>query len=96
MRGVDPRPYRGPVPIVTHLHGGHTTDESDGYPEAWYLPAANNIPAGFATTGTWYNFFRAKFGSAVGRHLGSGHRQVHVSRTTSVPQRSGITIMRWG
>jgi FtsP/CotA-like multicopper oxidase with cupredoxin domain len=49
------------VPIVTHLHGGHTTDESDGYPEAWYLPAANNIPRGFATTGTWYDFFRAKF-----------------------------------
>jgi spore coat protein A, manganese oxidase len=66
MHGDDPRPYRGPVPIVTHLHGGHTTDESDGYPEAWYLPAANNIPAGFATTGTWYNFFRAKFGARWG------------------------------
>ena len=26
-------------------------EESDGYPEAWYLPAANNIPAGFATDG---------------------------------------------
>jgi spore coat protein A len=66
MRGTDPEPYRGPVPIVTHLHGGHSTDESDGYPEAWYLPAANNIPAGVATTGTWYNFFRAKFGATWG------------------------------
>ena len=66
MRGFDPEPYRGPVPMVTHLHGGHTTDESDGYPEAWYLPAANNIPAGFATTGSWYNFFRAKFGDVWG------------------------------
>jgi spore coat protein A len=62
MHGMDPTPYRGPVPIVTHLHGGHTTDDSDGYPEAWYLPAAKNLPAGFATTGTWYNFFRAKAG----------------------------------
>src|SRR6266542_3582146 len=26
-----PDPYSGPVPIVTHLHGGHTTEESDGY-----------------------------------------------------------------
>src|SRR5678815_3380020 len=66
MRGSDPAPYRGPVPIVTHLHGGHSTDESDGYPEAWYLPAANNLPAGFATTGTWYNFFRAKFAAVWG------------------------------
>jgi bilirubin oxidase len=44
-------PYAGPVPIVTHLHGAHVTPESDGYPEAWYLPAAKNIPAGFATKG---------------------------------------------
>lgn len=66
MRGSDPEPYQGPVPIVTHLHGGHTTDESDGYPQAWFLPAANNIPQGFATTGTWYDFFRAKFGVVWG------------------------------
>lgn len=61
MPGRDPRPYRGPVPIVTHLHGAHSTDESDGYPEAWYLPAARNIPRGVASTGTWYNHFRAKY-----------------------------------
>ena len=46
--------YTGPVPIVTHLHGGHTTEESDGYAEAWYVPTANNIPAGFATGGSFY------------------------------------------
>lgn len=57
-RGTDPTPYRGPVPIVTHLHGGHTTEESDGYPEAWYLPAATNIPAGYASSGSWYDHFR--------------------------------------
>jgi hypothetical protein len=33
-----PGPYAGPVPLVTHLHGGHSTEESDGYAEAWYLP----------------------------------------------------------
>jgi hypothetical protein len=47
-----PGPYTGPVPIVTHLHGGHSSQESDGYAEAWYLPAADNIPAGYATEGT--------------------------------------------
>ena len=53
-----PGPYTGPVPIVTHLHGGHSAQESDGYAEAWYLPAANNVPTGFATEGTWYNAFK--------------------------------------
>jgi spore coat protein A, manganese oxidase len=38
-----PPPYKGPVPIVTHLHGAHVDPESDGYPEAWYLPNAANI-----------------------------------------------------
>ena len=33
-----PGPYTGPVPMVVHLHGGHSREESDGYPEAWYLP----------------------------------------------------------
>ena len=71
-RGFSAEPYRGPVPIVTHLHGGHSTDESDGYPEAWYLPAASNIPQGFATTGTWHNFFRAKFAAVWGGTWDSG------------------------
>ncbi len=32
------------VPVVTHLHGGHSEDASDGLPEAWFTP-------GFALTG---------------------------------------------
>ena len=67
--GCDTRPtfattpdrYTGPVPIVTHAHGAiGVGDESDGYSEAWYLPAANNIPDDYATEGTWYNFFKDK------------------------------------
>jgi hypothetical protein len=57
MRGFDPAPYLGPVPIVTHVHGAHTNEDSDGYAEAWYLPNANNIPAGYATTGTFFDYF---------------------------------------
>lgn len=56
-----PGPYTGPVPIVTHLHGGHSAEESDGYAEAWYLPHANNIPAGYARIGSFYEEFKAKF-----------------------------------
>ncbi len=60
-----PGPYKGPVPFVTHVHGmGGVDDWSDGYAEAWYLPAAGNIPAGFAIVGAWYDFFKAKSGLA--------------------------------
>ncbi|MFI6448625.1 multicopper oxidase family protein [Kitasatospora sp. NPDC050543] len=52
-----PGPYRGPVPIVAHLHGGHSRAEADGYPEAWYLPDALDIPDGYARTGTFYGAF---------------------------------------
>ncbi|MEW6217904.1 MAG: multicopper oxidase domain-containing protein [Thermodesulfobacteriota bacterium] len=54
-RGQSSAPYTGPVPIVTHVHGAHVGPESDGYPEAWWLPAANNIPAGYATQGGFFD-----------------------------------------
>ena len=56
-----PGPYLGPVPIITHVHGmERVADWSDGYAEAWFLPNAGNIPAGYAPVGTWYNFFQGK------------------------------------
>lgn len=51
----NPAPYTGPVPIVTHVHGAHVEGHSDGYPEAWWLPAANDIPAGYATHGSFFD-----------------------------------------
>ena len=68
-----PGRYTGPVPIVTHVHGAvGVADDSDGYPEAWYLPAANNIPADFATEGSWYEFFAGKASRAYGVEWGPG------------------------
>ncbi len=65
--------YTGPVPIVTHAHGAvGVGDESDGYAEAWYLPAASNIPSGYATEGTWYNFFAGKAAASYGANWGPG------------------------
>jgi FtsP/CotA-like multicopper oxidase with cupredoxin domain len=68
-RGVQPEaalPYTGPVPMVTHVHGAHVDPVSDGYPEAWWLPDAANIPAGYVTTGTFYDTSApANPGSAV-------------------------------
>lgn len=50
----NPAPYTGPVPIVTHVHGAHVNSNSDGYPEAWWLANASNIPASYAKTGTLF------------------------------------------
>jgi len=68
-----PGPYTGPVPIVTHVHGAvGVHDDSDGYAEAWYLPAAGNLPTGYATQGTWYDFFAGKAAANYGVSWGPG------------------------
>jgi bilirubin oxidase len=61
-----PPPYTGPVPAVTHVHGAHTSEESDGYAEAWYLPPATDIPAGYYSQGSLYDEFRVKFAGKWG------------------------------
>jgi len=69
-----PGPYTGPVPMCTHVHGAvGVGDESDGYAEAWYLPKAANIPAGYARRGTWYKFFAGKAAAKYGATWGRGY-----------------------
>lgn len=48
-------PYAGPVPIITHVHGADVTPDSDGFASGWWLPQADNIPAGYAMTGRAYD-----------------------------------------
>jgi spore coat protein A, manganese oxidase len=68
-----PGPYKGPVPLVTHVHGAvGVGDESDGYAEAWFLPAACDIPSGFGRVGTWYEFFARKAAARFGVTWGPG------------------------
>jgi len=55
--GMSQAPYDGPVPMVVHVHGAHVGPESDGYAEAWWLPNANDIPAGYARTGSRFDQF---------------------------------------
>jgi bilirubin oxidase len=67
-----PSPYTGPVPMVVHLHGAdRSPQESDGYPEAWYLPNATDIPSGYARTGTYYDRFRSSSPLGDDWHRGS-------------------------
>ena len=65
-KGTSQAPYVGPVPLVTHLHGGHTGQESDGHPEAWYLPDTESIPSHFAGVGSTYDAFKALAARAYG------------------------------
>ncbi len=54
---LNPASYVGPVPMVTHVHGAHILPNSDGYPEAWWLPGPagkNGIPAGYVEHGSSY------------------------------------------
>lgn len=82
MFDESPGTYEGPVPIVTHVHGSvGVGDESDGYAEAWYLPAAADIPAGYATEGTWYEFFAGKAASRYGVEWGLGFATFQYSNT---------------
>ena len=68
---VPQTPYTGPVPMVPHLHGAHVKQDSDGYPEAWFLPAATNIPVGYDPVGPkWADF--AADAAADGRVWGEG------------------------
>lgn len=54
-KGTTADPYWGPVPTTMHLHGSHVEALSDGFPESWFLPDANDIPEGYARHGTYYN-----------------------------------------
>jgi FtsP/CotA-like multicopper oxidase with cupredoxin domain len=59
-------PYAGPVPVVVHVHGAHVGPESDGYPEAWWLPDANNIPGEYSTVGTLVNGYASTTNNTAG------------------------------
>ena len=45
-------PYDGPIPMVTHLHGGEMPSDSDGGPNSWFMPegttGVNAFGPGFA------------------------------------------------
>ena len=90
--GPKPVPmYDGPVPIVTHVHGAHTYEQFDGYPEAWYLPAsAYNDPSIVYPTGTLM-IITTRSTARTGH---PGHRHSNTPMTNE-RLRCGITITPW-
>ena len=59
-------PYTGPVPLVTHLHGGEVETASDGGPDTWFTPnfaikgpdwvkETYSYPNGQPATTLWYH-----------------------------------------
>jgi FtsP/CotA-like multicopper oxidase with cupredoxin domain len=42
-------PYRGPPPVVTHLHGAEGPSAFDGAPDAWFTPGLAHKGKGFVT-----------------------------------------------
>jgi len=61
-----PGSYKGPVPMVVHMHGAHVYQDSDGAPEAWYLPNSKNTPKGYAVNGSKFSTFAAQAKSRFG------------------------------
>jgi bilirubin oxidase len=89
-----PGPYTGPVPIITHVHGmENVQDWSDGYAEAWFLPDAANIPAGFRPRGRGSSSSAPRLGRWAQR--GDRARPRSAIRTRSARRPLGITTTRW-
>ena len=87
-----PGPYTGPVPLVTHLHGGHSAQESDGYAEAWFLlPRIFRRvlqPWALSTTSSGASSYESSESS------GSAARPRLSIRTINARAHSGITTIR--
>ena len=82
------RRYRGPVPLVTHLHGAQTEPESDGHPDAWYTP-------GFARTGPafakrWCDFHNAQPAATLWYH----DHALGITRLTVYAGLAGFYLLR--
>jgi FtsP/CotA-like multicopper oxidase with cupredoxin domain len=48
------QPYKGPVPVVTHLHGGEVESASDGGPDSWFTPGFEITGAGWTSPIYYY------------------------------------------
>ena len=95
--GSDQAPYSGPVPIVTHLHGGHSSGGERRLPRG-LVPAGRRatFPPGYARTGSHYQTFRAQAQNADSVRRGRPAAPCSSTTTTSARRRCGTTTTRSG
>ena len=57
---------QSPIPTVTHLHGGVTPSDSDGFPRAWFT--ANEAITGPAFSSSTFHYFNAQLATTLWYH----------------------------
>jgi spore coat protein A len=85
--GNQPGAYTGPVPLVTHQHGGDTQSLSDGLPDGWSTPGA-------AQTGRLYQPVFTYDNRQEGAHLWYHDHAVGVTRLNVYMGLAGHYIIR--
>jgi FtsP/CotA-like multicopper oxidase with cupredoxin domain len=80
--------YAGPVPIITHLHGGEVHAQSDGHPDAWYTPGFERKGAAFA--GEWNDYPNAQPAGTLWYH----DHVMGVTRITVYAGLAGFYLLR--
>ncbi len=58
--------YQRPIPVVTHLHGGVTPSDSDGFPFSWFT--ANEQFKGPTFTSSTFHYFNAQLATTLWYH----------------------------
>jgi len=82
------QPYRGPVPLVTHLHGGETEPKSDGHADAWFTPGFERTGPGFVQR--WCDFHNAQPGATLWYH----DHALGITRLTVYAGLAGFYLLR--
>ena len=81
-----PYPESG-VPIVTHLHGGHSRYLSDGHPDAWFTP-------NYEQTGRLFNEVYKYFNDQSGTTLWYHDHTIGITRLNVYAGLAGFYILR--
>jgi FtsP/CotA-like multicopper oxidase with cupredoxin domain len=82
------RRYRGPVPLVTHLHGAATDPVSDGHPEAWFTPKFEQ--KGPAWAREWSEYPNRQPGATLWYH----DHSLGITRLTTYAGLTGFYLLR--
>ena len=81
--GSDQDPYRGPVPIVTHLHGGHSTRGERRLPRGLVPASCAQHPGGVCQDGLALSHVQGPGPGQASSRLGRPEARSSSTRTTS-------------